>query len=69
MGCTERDTGHVHDELVGIVVGQRKAVAVDSVEGDRCGEGEPLVAIDKGMVPGQRVQQGRRLGIQARVGI
>jgi hypothetical protein len=44
--------GNVHDELVGFVVGQREPAAVDSVEGDGRGQGEPLVAIDQGMVPG-----------------
>lgn len=62
-------SGDVHDELEGFIVGQGDPAAVDAVEGDGPGEGEPLVAVDKSTVPGQRVKQSRSLGIQARVGI
>ncbi len=45
--------GDLHDQLVGLVVGERQAAAVQAVEGDHRGEREPLVAVDQGMVAGQ----------------
>src|SRR5437773_7477158 len=54
-----------HDELIGFVVGQREPTAVDPAEGDGRGQGEPLIAVDQRMVPGQRVQQRRGLGIKS----
>jgi hypothetical protein len=50
--------GDRHDELVGGIVGQDQPSAVDAVEGNQPGQGEPLVAVDEGMVAGQGVQQG-----------
>jgi hypothetical protein len=52
-----------------LVVAQHETGAVHPVEGDGPGQSEPLVAINKGAVPGQRVKQGRSLGIQPQVGV
>ena len=54
----------LHDQLVGLVVGQRETPAVKSVEGDYPGEREPLVAVDQGVVASQRMQQRGRLRVQ-----
>src|SRR6266702_5472216 len=61
--------GDLHDQIVGLVVGERQAAAVEAVEGDRRCEREPLVAVDQGMVACQRVQQRGCLGIEGRVGV
>jgi len=42
--------GDLHDQFVGLVVGERQAAPVQAVEGDRRGKREPLVAVDQGMV-------------------
>ena len=80
LGCRGKDGGDVihrvelafgngHDEFVSFVVGQRETAAVDSVEGDGRGQGKPLVAVDEGVVPGQRVQERGGLGIKSGVGV
>jgi hypothetical protein len=61
--------GNLHDAVVRGVVGETKPAPVDAVEGDECAKRQPLVPVDEGMVPGQRVQQGGRLGVQVWVGI
>jgi len=61
--------GDLHHEIVGLVVGERQAAAVQPIEGNHCREREPLVAVDQGMVARQRVQQRSCLGIKGRVGI
>jgi hypothetical protein len=61
----ELSHGDIHDEFVGFVVGQGEPAAVDSVEGDGRGQGEPFVPVDEGVVSGQRVQERRGLGIKS----
>jgi len=59
--------GDLHDQVVGLVISERQAAAVQAVEGDHRGQAQPLVAIDQGVVASQRVQQGGRLGIPVSV--
>src|ERR1700761_3941419 len=65
----ELSSGDCHHQVVGGVVAQGQATAVEPVEGDDRRQGKPLVAVDKGMVTGYRVEQGRGLGIEVGVGI
>src|SRR4051794_40274794 len=51
----ELPSGDRHDQLVSLVVGQRQPKSVQAEEGDGRREGEPLVAIDKRAVAGDRV--------------
>ncbi|HEY6785705.1 MAG TPA: hypothetical protein VI365_00170 [Trebonia sp.] len=44
-------------------------MAVEAVEGDDGGQGEPLVAVDEGVVAGDGVQQRGCLGVEVRIGI
>lgn len=53
--------GDRNHKVVGSVVGQRQTASVESAEGDDRREGESLVAVDQGMVAGDRVEQRRRL--------
>ena len=48
MACCNGD-----DEIVGLVIAQGEPVPIDSVEGDDRRQGEPLGAIDKGVVAGK----------------
>ena len=57
----------LHDQVVGLVISERQAAAVQAGEGDHRGQAQPLVAIDQGVVASQRVQQGGRLGIPVSV--
>jgi hypothetical protein len=61
--------GDLHDQVIGLVIGERQAAAVEAVEGDRRCECEPFVAVDQGMVARQRVQQRGCLGVEGRVGV
>jgi hypothetical protein len=47
----------VHDEFVGLVVGQGDSPPVETEERDGGGENESLVAVDQGKVACQRVQK------------
>jgi hypothetical protein len=58
--------GNLHDQLIGGVVGQGVPASVHAGEGDERVERQPFVAIDQRMIPGQRMQQRRCLGIQSR---
>jgi len=61
--------GDLHDQIVGLIISERQAAAVQPAEGDHRREPELFVAVDQGMVARQRVQQRGRLGIEGRVGI
>jgi len=45
--------GDGDDELVGLVIGQGEPVPIDAIEGDDRREGEPFVAVNEGVIPGQ----------------
>jgi hypothetical protein len=49
--------GDLHDQIVGLVISERQATAVQPVEGNHRREPEPFVAVDQGMVACQGVQQ------------
>ena len=61
--------GDLHDQIVGLVVGERQAAAVQAVEGDYPGKREPPVAVDQGMVACQRMKQRPCLLVDIRVGV
>jgi hypothetical protein len=61
--------GDADHQIVGGVVGEGEASAVEAVEGDDCGQRQSLVAVDEGVVAGDGVQQGGGLGVQIRVGV
>ena len=56
--------GDADDQVVGGVVGEGEASAVEAVEGDDGGERQSLVAVDEGVVAGDGVQQRGGLGVQ-----
>jgi hypothetical protein len=60
--------GDLHDQIVGLVVGERQAAAVQAIEDNHRLEPEPFAAVDQGTVACQRVQQRGGLGIEGRVG-
>src|SRR6202000_361704 len=65
----ELSGGDAHDQVVGLVVGEGEAAAVEAVEGDDGGQGEPLVAVDECVVAGDGVQQRGGLGVRVQVGV
>jgi hypothetical protein len=69
LNLVELARGDLHDQIVGLVVGERQAAAVQAVEGDHRCEREPFITVDQGVVARQRVQQRGCLGIEGRVGI
>src|SRR5580698_1572045 len=62
-------SGNAYDELISLVVGESEATSVHAVEGDGRRQGEPLVAVDERVIPGERVQERGGFCIGARISI
>ena len=56
-------------ECLGFVDGVCQVASVEDAEDPRGGPGQPLVPIDEGVVPDQRVQQDGRFVLERRVGV
>jgi len=63
----ERALGHGHNQVIGFIVGQGQAPAVNTVESDDPSQAQSLIAVDQGVIAGQRMQQRRGLGVKVRV--